>query len=76
MKQVKPVPPEEDKTLIAYLEKNCTKPIDLVLKKHDLTKEERDLELDQIKLEIQEKINSLKDDHQLKLLLLDVVYAY
>jgi hypothetical protein len=32
IKQVKPSEPEIDKTLATYLEKNCTKPIDLVLK--------------------------------------------
>ena len=32
IKQVKPLAQEEDKTLASYLEKNCTKPINLVLK--------------------------------------------
>ena len=31
IKQIKPSDPEEDKTLLSYLEKNCTKPIELVL---------------------------------------------
>jgi len=69
IKQIKPSDPEEDKTLPSYLEKNCTKPIELVLKKFDLSKEERDLELEKIKVETQGKIESLKDDNQLKVLL-------
>jgi len=54
--------------LPSYLEKNCTKPIELVLKKFDLSKEERDLELEKIKTETQSKIDSLKDDNQIKVL--------
>ena len=68
IKQIKPSDPEEDKTLPSYLEKNCTKPIELVLKKFDLSKEERDLELEKIKVATQGKIDSLKDDNQLKVL--------
>ncbi len=69
IKQIKPSNPEEDKTLSSYLEKNCTKGIELVLKKFDQSKEERDLELEKIKVETQVKIESLKDDNDLKLLL-------
>ncbi len=69
IKQIKPTDPKEDRTLPSYLEKNCTKPIELVLKKFDLTKEERDLELEKIKVETQDKIESLKEDNQLKVLL-------
>ncbi len=69
IKQIKPSDPEEDKTLPSYLDKNCTKPIELVLKKFDLSKEERDLELEKIKTETQSKIDSLKDDNQVKALL-------
>tara|TARA_A100001388_G_scaffold178067_1_gene133262 strand:- start:3935 stop:5875 length:1941 start_codon:yes stop_codon:yes gene_type:complete len=69
IKQIKPTQPEEDKTLPSYLEKNCTKAIELILKNFDQTKEERDLELDKIKIETQTKINSLKDGNQLKVLL-------
>jgi len=65
IKQIKPSEPEEDKTLPSYLEKNCTKPIELVLKKFDLSKEERDLELEKIKVETQDKINSLKEEKNL-----------
>ncbi len=68
IKQIKPSDPEEDKTLPSYLEKNCTKPIELVLKKFDLSKEQRDLELEKIKTETQSKIDSLKDDNQVKVL--------
>ena len=32
IKQVKPSEPEQDKLLPSYLEKNCTKPVELVLK--------------------------------------------
>jgi len=41
IKQIKPSDPEEDKTLPSYLEKNCTKSIELILKKFFLTKEEK-----------------------------------
>jgi len=69
IKQVKPSDPEEDKTLPSYLEKNCTKGIELVLKKFDQSKDERDLELEKIKIDTQSKIESLKDDNELKVLL-------
>ena len=68
IKKVTPSEPDEEKTLINYLDKNCSKPIDLILKKFDQTKEERDLELEKVKLEIQKKIESLKDDNQVKIL--------
>ena len=71
IKQIRPSEPEEDKTLPSFLEKNCTKNIELVLKKFDQSKEERDLALDKIKLEVQTKIEDLKDDHELKALLTD-----
>ena len=68
IKQAKPEDPEQDNTLISYLEKNCSKPIDLVLKKFDQSKEERDLELEKVKADVQNKIDSLKDDNQVKIL--------
>ena len=71
IKQIKPSQPEDDKTLPSYLEKSCTKAIELVLKKFDLSKEDRDLELEKIKIETQSKIESLKDDNQVKKLLSD-----
>ena len=51
------------------LEKNCTKAIEQVLKKFDLFKRGRDIELEKIKVETQGKIESLKDDNELKVLL-------
>jgi len=69
IKHVKPSNPEEDKTLTTFLEKNCSKAIELVLKKFDQSKDERDNELEEIKLEAKDKIESLKDDNQLKVLL-------
>ena len=68
IKQAKPEDPEQDNSLISYLEKNCSKPIDLILKKFDQSKEERDLELEKVKADFQNKIDSLKDDNQVKLL--------
>ena len=38
IKQIKPSDPEQDTTLPSYLEKNCSKAIDLVLKKFDQSK--------------------------------------
>jgi polyribonucleotide nucleotidyltransferase len=51
------------------LDKNCTKAIELVLKKFDQSKEERDLELEKIKVEALGKIESLKDDNKVKVLI-------
>ena len=68
IKQIKPKSPEDDKTLSDYLEKNCSKPIDQVLKKFDQSKDQRDFELEKIELEIQTKIDSLKDDNEIKVL--------
>jgi len=61
IKQIKPSNPEEDKTLSSYLEKNCTKGIELVLKKFDQSKDERDLELEKIKID--EKLNNLQGEN-------------
>ena len=69
IKQVKPSEPEEDKTLPTYLEKIVPNLLELVLKKFDQSKDERDSELEKIKIEAQNKIESLKDDNQLKVLL-------
>ena len=68
IKHVKPIEPEQDKTLLSYLEKNCSKPIELILKKFEQSKDERDLELEKVKLDILEKIESLKNDNQIKTL--------
>ena len=39
LSRIKPLVPEEDKTLSSYLEKNCTKAIEQVLKKFDQSKD-------------------------------------
>merc|ERR1712078_25849 len=61
--------PEKDETLYTYLDKNCSKPINLVLQNFDNSKDERDNELEKIKSETLNKIESLKDDNNLKLLI-------
>ena len=67
--QVKPEKREVDVTIPAYLEKNCTKPISSLLKEFKLSKEERDLKLEEIKSTCAEKIDSLKDDNEVKKLI-------
>jgi len=67
IKQIKPTAPENDDTVYTYLDKNCSKPINQVLQKFDYSKEERDTELEKIKSETLNKIESLKDDNNLKL---------
>ena len=69
IKQIKPKPPEKDDTLYTYLDKNCSKPINLILQNFDNTKEERDSELEKIKSETLNKIDSLKNDSNLKSLI-------
>ncbi len=66
IKQVKPEEPPEDKTLPAYIEKNCSKAIGEVLKHFEQTKEERDNKLAEIKSELSEAIDALKDDNAVK----------
>ena len=66
--QNKPIEPETDETLIKYLDKNCTKSIKEILKKFDLSKEERDSELEKLKIEIPNKIESQKDEKLRKIL--------
>ena len=68
IKQVKPTPIETDETLYTHLEKNCTKEINQILKNFDNSKDERDAELEKIKTESLAKIDSLKDDNNLKIL--------
>ncbi len=63
---VKPEEPVADDTIPAYLEKNSRKAIAELLKKFDLSKEERDLKLEEIKSSCSEKIDSLKDDNAVK----------
>ena len=64
--QVKPPKQEIDETVPAYLEKNCSKPISDLLKKYDLSKEDRDLKLEEIKSNCSEKIESLKEDNSVR----------
>ncbi len=66
IKQEKLEEPAFDNTLTSYLDKNCTKAIGEVLKQFDQTKEERDSKLDAIKSEINETIESLKEDHAVR----------
>ena len=64
--QVRPEEPSEDKTLPSYLEKNCSKPIGEVLKQFEQTKDQRDKKLDEIKTNISETIEALKEDNSVK----------
>ena len=66
IKQVKPEEPSIDNTVPSYLEKNCSKPIGEVLKLFEQTKDERDKKLDDIKNNISETIESLKEDNSVK----------
>ncbi len=69
IKQVKPITPEIDKTLYSYLDKNCSKSVNEILKNFDNSKEERDAELEKIKSEALIKIDSLKDNNNLKIMI-------
>ena len=69
IKRVKPSKPEENETVAKYLDKNCSKTINDILKKFDLSKDERDLEFDKVKLDISGKIDALKDDNDIKILI-------
>ena len=64
--QIKPEQPAQDDTVSAYLDKNCTKSIGEVLKQFEQTKEERDSKLEEIKTQVHEKIESLKEDNAVK----------
>ena len=68
IKQIKPALPEIDDTLFKYLDKNCTKSITQILQTSNFSKEQRDLELEKVKIETLSKIDSLKDDNQVKIL--------
>nr|YP_002048728.1 polyribonucleotide nucleotidyltransferase [Paulinella chromatophora]ACB42518.1 polyribonucleotide nucleotidyltransferase [Paulinella chromatophora] len=59
---VKPEERVEDSTVFNYLERECSKAIIDVLGQYGKTKKERDSQLDTVKLQIGEKINSLKED--------------
>jgi len=69
IKQIKPSPPEKEDSVYTYLDKNCSKPINLVLQNFDNSKEDRDTELENIKSETLNKIETLKDDNNIKLLI-------
>ncbi len=64
--QEMPEEPEIDDTISNYLDKNCTKSISEVLKNFDQTKEERDNNIEEIKINISSKIDGLKDDNAVK----------
>ncbi len=64
--QVKPEKPDEDSTVPAYLEKQCTKAISAVLSKFDQSKDERDTALETVKGEVSETIAGLKEDHAVR----------
>ncbi len=69
IKHIKPTAPEVDETLYTYLDKNCSKSVNQILKNFDNSKEERDAELEKIKSDAFNKIDSLKDSDNLKVLL-------
>ena len=66
IKQVKPTAQKVDETLYKFVEKNCSKQINGVLKKFDFSKEDRDLALEKIKGDLTTSIESLKDDNPIK----------
>jgi len=66
IEQTRPTEPEQDETIPNYLDKNCTKSISELLKEFDLSKEERDNKLEEIKSNCAEKIEALKDDNIVK----------
>ena len=61
--------PEKDETVSKYLEKNCSKAIQEVLKDFEQTKDSRDKKLEEIKISSTEKIEGLKEDHAVKKLI-------
>ncbi len=66
IKQVKPEAQDIDETIPAYLEKNASKSIGELLKQFDLSKDERDNKLEEIKSNCSEKIDSLKEENAVK----------
>jgi polyribonucleotide nucleotidyltransferase len=66
IEQVIPEPKVEDPALPSFLEKECAKSIDEVLKQFSQTKGERDGKLDAIKATVAEKIAGLKDGDTIK----------
>ena len=71
IKQIKPATPEKEESLYLYLDKNCSKPINQVLQNFDYSKDTRDEELEKVKTDITNKIDALKDDNKLKVLISD-----
>tara|TARA_Y100001933_G_scaffold254930_1_gene297257 strand:+ start:536 stop:2611 length:2076 start_codon:yes stop_codon:yes gene_type:complete len=67
IKRVIPSEPKEDDTILQYLDKNCSKSINQVLTNFSFTKEERDMELDKVKQDVTSKIETLKDNNQVKI---------
>ncbi len=66
IEQVIPEPPAVDTTLPSFLEQECSAAIGEVLKQFELSKEQRDSQLDAIKAEVGEKIAALPDDDAIK----------
>ncbi len=64
--QVQPEEPASDDTVPNYLEKNCSKSICEILKHFEQTKEERDNKLEEVKNNISDTIDGLKDDNAVK----------
>ena len=67
IKQIKPSEPEEDKTLTSYLEKIAQNLL-ILFSRNLINLKKREILNLKIKIEIQGKIESLKDDNQLKVL--------
>ncbi|MCP9886756.1 polyribonucleotide nucleotidyltransferase [Cyanobium sp. ATX 6A2] len=66
IEQVIPEPQAVDSTLPAYLEQECSPAIGEVLKQFELSKEERDSQLDAIKERVGEAIAALPDDDAIR----------
>ncbi|GCE64416.1 polyribonucleotide nucleotidyltransferase [cyanobiont of Ornithocercus magnificus] len=60
--QVRPEAPEEDVTIPEYLYKTCSKAINDVLRQFDLTKADRESQLDTIRNEVAEAIQGLQEE--------------
>ena len=69
IKQIKPSEPETNDALVKYIEKDCTKSITQILKNFDFSKDERDIELEKIKADTLVKIETLKEDNELKIII-------
>ena len=67
IEQVLPEAPAVDTTLASFLEKECTSGIKGVLQQFELSKEQRDSQLDAIKAQASEKIAALADNDPIRL---------